>query len=68
MGYLYRLGKADLGEIINRVKSHIDNKNLVANLIALQEIEDGQTALIFQQDDEIKNLYWKIIDVVCLVR
>lgn len=59
VGYLYRLGKADLGEIINRVKSHIDNKNLVANLIALQEIEDGQTALIFQQDDEIKNLYWK---------
>lgn len=55
--YLHRNGSVDLNEVIEGVKSNSDNKNLLVNIIALEYIED-ENAMIFDESEEMKCLYW----------
>ena len=58
VSYLYRKGIIDLSEVIEKVKSISDNKNLLANLISLEFVEDYENALIVKENEDIKKMYW----------
>ena len=58
VSYLYRKGIIDLSEIIEKVKSISDNKNLLTNLISLEIVEDYENALIVKENEDIKKMYW----------
>lgn len=56
--YLHRKGAIELKEIIERVKSISNNKNLLTNLISLEIVENCENALIANVDEDIKKMYW----------
>lgn len=56
--YLYRNERVNLNEIVQKIKMHSDNKNLLVNIISLEFIEDNEKVLIAGESDEIKRLYW----------
>lgn len=56
--YLHRKGTIDLKEVIEKVKKLSDNKNLMTNLLSLEFIEDCENALIVNEDENIKKMYW----------
>ena len=58
IGYLYRNGIIDLKEVIEKVKKLSDNKNLLTNLLSLEFIIDCKNALIANEDEDIKKMYW----------
>ena len=58
VSYLYREGIIDLSEVIEKVKSISDNKNLLTNLISLEFVEDYENALIVKENEDIKKMYW----------
>lgn len=58
VSYLYRKGIIDLSEVIEKVKSISDNKNLLTNLISLEFVEDYENALIVKENEDIKKMYW----------
>ena len=58
VSYLYREGIIDLSEVIEKVKSISDNKNLLTNLISLEFVEDYENALIVKENEDIKRMYW----------
>lgn len=58
VSYLYRKGIVDLSEVIEKVKSISDNKNLLTNLISLELVENYENALIVKENEDIKKMYW----------
>ena len=56
--YLCRNGTIDLGNAIEQVKIISKNKNLITNLISLETIKDCENALIENEDEDIKKMYW----------
>ena len=56
--YLNRIGTIELKEIIERVKKITNNKNLLVNLISLEIVDNCENALIANEDDDIKKMYW----------
>lgn len=58
VSYLYRKGIIDLSEVIEKVKSISDNKNLLTNLISLEFVENYENALIVKENEDIKKMYW----------
>lgn len=56
---LYFRGSVDLSIVIKKTKSLSDNKKLLADLISLEVIEKDYTnALITNENEEIKKIYW----------
>lgn len=47
-----------LSEVIEKVKSISDNKNLLTNLISLELVENYENALIVKENEDIKKMYW----------
>ena len=61
ISYLYRKGTIDLKEVIEKVKKISNNKNLLTNLISLELIVDCESAIIVNEDEDIKKMYWSRI-------
>ena len=55
---LYRNGTIDLKEAVGKVKKLSNNKNLLINVLALEMIENCESALIASEDEDIKKMYW----------
>ena len=56
--FLNRNGTIELDEVIKSIKDLSENKNLLVSLISLEMIEDNEKAIISQESEEIKEIYW----------
>lgn len=63
--YFVRNGKKVIKEAVEIVRKK-GNQNLLVNLLSLETITDGETALISAESDEIKREFWSV-NLKCLL-